>query len=174
VLSVVVSRTPRGGFVGAVVGWLLRAVGATSAAELNVERLSTSLGTPATTIRRHIELLKMLFLIRRLPAWSNNLLARSIKRTKVHVADTGLLAYLVGADERGIDASVPSKSIVAWVPSQKGLLEECPQRHITIGSGCSITRPSTSVSATGPETMYGPFSPGVMLTSAMGCLPKRS
>src|ERR1700729_3373081 len=27
-------------------------------------------------------------------------------------------------------ASVPSKSIVAWVPSQNGLLEECPQRHI--------------------------------------------
>jgi predicted AAA+ superfamily ATPase len=38
----------------------------------------------------------MLFLIRRVPAWSNNLLARTI------VADTGLLAYLVGADERRI------------------------------------------------------------------------
>ncbi|MDP9293500.1 MAG: ATP-binding protein [Actinomycetota bacterium] len=90
----------------AVVGRLLQAIGATSAAELNVERLSTSLGTPATTIRRHIELLEMLFLIRRLPAWSNNLLARSIKRPKVHVADTGLLAYLVGADERRIETDL--------------------------------------------------------------------
>jgi predicted AAA+ superfamily ATPase len=90
----------------AVVARLLQAIGATSAAELNVERLSSSLGTPATTIRRHIELLEMLFLIRRLPAWSNNLLARSIQRPKVHVADTGLLAYLVGADERRIETDL--------------------------------------------------------------------
>ena len=41
----------------AVVARLLRAIGATSSAELNIERLSSSLGTPATTIRRHIELL---------------------------------------------------------------------------------------------------------------------
>lgn len=87
----------------AVLARLLQAIGATSAAELNIDRLSSSLGTPATTIRRHIELLEMLFLIRRLPAWSNSLLARSIKRPKVHVADTGLLAYLNGADERRIE-----------------------------------------------------------------------
>jgi uncharacterized protein len=65
-----------------------------------------ALGTPATTIRRHIELLEMLFLLRRLPAWSNNLLARSVKRPKVHVADTGLLAYLAGADERRIETDL--------------------------------------------------------------------
>jgi predicted AAA+ superfamily ATPase len=82
---------------------LLRAIGATSAAELNIDRLSNSLRTPASTIRRHLELLETLFLIRRVPAWSTNLLARSIKRPKVHVADTGLMAYLVGADEHRIE-----------------------------------------------------------------------
>ena len=46
-----------------------------------------------------------MFLIRRIPAWSNNLLARTIKRPKVHVADTGLLAYLIGADERRIETA---------------------------------------------------------------------
>jgi uncharacterized protein len=90
----------------AVVGRLLRAIGATSASELNIDRLSASLGTPATTIRRHIELLEMLFVIRRLPAWSSNLLARTIKRPKVHIADTGLLAALVGADERRIETDL--------------------------------------------------------------------
>src|SRR5450755_963426 len=50
-------------------------------------------------------------------------------------------------------ARVPSKSIVACVPSQNGLFEECPQRHITIGSGCSITCPSGAVRTTAPETM---------------------
>src|SRR5450755_3191256 len=66
-------------------------------------------------------------------------------------------------------ASVPSKSIVACVPSQNGLFDECPQRHIAIGSGCSITRPSGAVRTTGPATMYGPSSLGVMVTSAMCC-----
>ena len=90
----------------AVVFRLLQTIGATSAAELNIERLSSSLATPASTIRRHIELLEMLFLIRRVPAWSNNLLARSIKRPKLYVADTGLLAYLVGANERRIESDL--------------------------------------------------------------------
>ncbi len=85
---------------------LLRAIGATSASELNIDRLSNSLGTPATTVRRHIDLLEMLFLVTRIPAWSNNLLARSIKRPKIHVADTGLLAYLVGADERRMESDL--------------------------------------------------------------------
>jgi hypothetical protein len=40
------------------------------------------------------------------PAWSNNLLARSIKRPKVHIADTGILAYLVGADARRIETGL--------------------------------------------------------------------
>lgn len=87
----------------AAVARLLRAIGASSGAELNVDGLSRSLGMPATTIRRHVDLLETLFLIRRLPAWSSNLLSRSIKREKVHVADTGLLAYLVGADERRLE-----------------------------------------------------------------------
>jgi len=87
----------------AVVNRLLGAIGATSATELNIDGLSKSLGTPATTVRRHIDLLEMLFLVKRVPAWSNNLLARSIKRPKIHIADTGLLAYLVGANERRIE-----------------------------------------------------------------------
>jgi predicted AAA+ superfamily ATPase len=117
----------------AVVARLLQAIGATSAAELNIERLSDSLRTPATTIRRHIELLEMLFLIRRLPAWSNNLLARSIKRPKVHVADTGLLAYLVGADERrivddlGIGGTLYETFVAMELHRQISWLDDRPQ-----------------------------------------------
>lgn len=85
---------------------LLRAVGATSGAELNVERLSRSFGRPASTVRRHLDLLETLFLVRRLPAWSTSLLARTVRRPKLHVADTGLLAHLVGGDERRIEADL--------------------------------------------------------------------
>src|SRR5215211_575411 len=90
----------------AVVARLLQAIGATSAAELNIERLSSSMGAPATTLRRHIELLETLFLIRWVPAWSSNRLSRSIKRPKIHITDTGLLAYLNGADEQRIESDL--------------------------------------------------------------------
>jgi hypothetical protein len=56
-------------------------------------------------------------------------------------------------------ARVPSKSIVACVPWQNGLLDEWPQRHMAIGSGCSITCPSDATRVTSPETMNGPDEP---------------
>src|SRR5258705_6266744 len=59
--------------------------------------------------------------------------------------------------------------MVACVPSQNGLFEDCPQRHIDMGSACSITWPSGATRVTGPETMYGPSSLGVMVTSAICC-----
>ncbi|MBI4898132.1 MAG: ATP-binding protein [Actinobacteria bacterium] len=88
----------------ALVRRLLGAVASISAQELNIEGLSQKIGAPATTLRRHVELLETLYLVRRIPAWSSNLLARSIKRPKIHITDTGLLAYLVGADDRRIAA----------------------------------------------------------------------
>lgn len=87
----------------AAVTRLLRAVGAISSSELNIDMLSNSTGTPASTIRRRIDLLETLFLIKRIPSWGSNLLSRSIKRPKIHIVDTGLLAYLVSADEVRIE-----------------------------------------------------------------------
>lgn len=117
----------------AVVARLLRAIGATSAEELNVERLSKTMGAPATTLRRHLDLLETLFLIRRLPAWSNNLLARSIKRPKVHVSDTGLLAYLVGADEQrladdpGLGGMFHESFVAIEIDRQTSWLDDRPE-----------------------------------------------
>lgn len=85
---------------------LLKALGAVSASELNVDGLSSTTGIPASTLRRRIDLLEALFLIKRVPAWRNNLLARVIKRPKVHLLDTGLLSYLVSADERRIESDM--------------------------------------------------------------------
>lgn len=87
----------------AAVARLFRAIGAISASELNIDGLSSSTGTPASTIRRRVDMLETLFLVKRLPAWGGNMLARAIKRPKIHVLDTGLLAYLVSADERRIE-----------------------------------------------------------------------
>src|SRR6266851_1672307 len=69
-------------------------------------------------------------------------------------------------------AKVPSKPMVRCVPSQKGLLAECPQRHSANCGGWGISRPSGAVRWIGPETRYGPFSLGVMVTSSINqCCP---
>jgi uncharacterized protein len=88
------------------VGRLLTAFAATSAGEVNFEALSRDLGLANNTLRAYADLLETLFLIRRIPAWSENRLGRVVKRAKVHVADTGLLAHLVGADERRIESDL--------------------------------------------------------------------
>lgn len=114
---------------------LLRAIGAVSSGELSIEGLGNDLGTPPTTLKRHIELLEILFLVRRLPAWSSNLLARTIKRPKIYVADSGLLTYLLGADERrlGSDADIRGKVFETFVAMeltrQISWLDDRPALH---------------------------------------------
>ena len=76
---------------------LLGAVAATSGSPLNVNGLSRDLGIAANTLRVHLDLLETLFLVHRLPAWHSNLLSRLTKAPKLHVLDSGLLAYLLGA-----------------------------------------------------------------------------
>lgn len=84
-------------------GRLLQAVAAVSAAELNFEQLSRSLGLANNTLRSYADLLETLFLIKRLPPWSGNLFSRAIKAPKAYIADPGLLTYLIGGDERRIE-----------------------------------------------------------------------
>jgi predicted AAA+ superfamily ATPase len=117
----------------ASVALLLTAIAAVSASELNVDGLSRALGTPASTVRRHLDLLETLFLIRRVPAWSNNLLARSIRRPKIHIADSGLLAALIGADERRITSELDlggtfyETFVAAEISRQISWLDDRPQ-----------------------------------------------
>jgi predicted AAA+ superfamily ATPase len=82
---------------------LLDAVAATSASLVNYDGLSRDLDVSANTLRSYIGLLETLFLVRRLPAWHTNLLSRIVKAPKAYVTDSGLLAHLLGADDRRIE-----------------------------------------------------------------------
>ena len=53
--------------------------------------------------------------------------------------------------------SVPSKPVRAWVPSQKGLLLEPPQRHRKKRCGALRAIPRVSVTSRPPSHRYGPF-----------------
>lgn len=77
---------------------LLTAVAATTGSALNLNDFSRDLGIASNTVRAYVDLLETLFLVYRLPAWHSNLLSRLSKAPKLHIVDSGLLAYLLSAN----------------------------------------------------------------------------
>ncbi len=69
---------------------------------LHYANVADSLDLDGKTVKTYIELLEAIFLVRRIPAWRPGLLQRVVHAPKVYVTDTGLLAHLLGADERRI------------------------------------------------------------------------
>ena len=64
--------------------------------------IGSDLELDATTVRAHTKILEDLFLVRQIKPWHVNLGSRQIKSTKTYVVDSGLLAHLIGTDERRI------------------------------------------------------------------------
>ena len=99
---------------------LMLALAAMSSSLLNIDGLARDLGLPASTVRAHAALLETLFLVQRLPAWSTNLLSRTIKTPKVFVTDSGLLCHLGGANaERlGNDGNLAGAAFETFVTTE--------------------------------------------------------
>ena len=55
-----------------------------------------SLGISEPTVRRYLDLLAGLFMVRQLPPWHENLGKRQVKAPKVYIPDSGLLHTLLG------------------------------------------------------------------------------
>jgi predicted AAA+ superfamily ATPase len=62
----------------------------------NAAEPARSLGVGETTVRRYLDLLTGLFLVRQLPPWHENLGKRQIKAPKVYFRDSGMLHQLLG------------------------------------------------------------------------------
>lgn len=62
----------------------------------NAAELARSLGLNESTIRRYLDLMQGVFMIRQLPPWHVNLKKRQIKSPKVYFRDSGLLHQLMG------------------------------------------------------------------------------
>lgn len=79
--------------------------------------MGSDLGLDANTIRAHTKILEDLFLVRQLRPWHVNLGSRQVKSSKLHIVDTGLRAYLIGANERRIadDGSVAGTMLESFV-----------------------------------------------------------
>ena len=63
---------------------------------LNVAELATALDIAQATVRRYLDLLEQLFLIRQLRPWHENLRKRQVKRPKTYFRDVGLYHHLIG------------------------------------------------------------------------------
>jgi len=66
--------------------------------QLNIAQLAASLGIPATTARRYVELLEDLLLVRTLRPWSGNVGKRLVKSPKVYLRDSGITHALLGLE----------------------------------------------------------------------------
>jgi len=70
----------------------------------NAAELARALGVNESTVRRHLDLMTGLFMVRQLPPWHENLGKRQVKAPKVYIRDTGLLHSLLGiTDERDLE-----------------------------------------------------------------------
>lgn len=82
---------------------LLRLLAARASGQLNYTEISGAVGLPQTTLKRYLTLLEALYLFVPLPAWAPNLGKRLIKRPKILLNDTGLIAHLTDLDSSQIE-----------------------------------------------------------------------
>jgi hypothetical protein len=64
---------------------------------LRYEHIASDLAVPATTVRRYVEALELIYVVRAVPAWSSSLTTRAISTPKLLFVDSGLGAHLAGS-----------------------------------------------------------------------------
>jgi predicted AAA+ superfamily ATPase len=73
-----------------------------------IDRISNRTGLPASTVRRYLDTLESLFVIRRVPAWSSNLTTRAVATPKMTLVDSGIAGHLTGMNlRRALRATAP-------------------------------------------------------------------
>lgn len=81
---------------------LLRLLAANNAAEVANSTLARGLHIHENTIPGYLALLETIYLVQRIPAWSNRLPGRVTRRRKVALLDSGLAARLVNVEPAGL------------------------------------------------------------------------
>jgi predicted AAA+ superfamily ATPase len=82
---------------------LLALAAAQTSRLVNVADLSAPFELTRQTIHEYVTLLERVFLLERLPSWHTNRLSRLVKRSKLHMGDTGVACSLLGIDALGLD-----------------------------------------------------------------------
>ena len=73
----------------------------------NGSEFARAFGVAHTTVRRHLDLLTSVFVVRQLQPWHENVAKRQVRAPKVYVADSGILHALLGLNTREALVSHP-------------------------------------------------------------------
>jgi predicted AAA+ superfamily ATPase len=87
---------------------LLRQLAARSGQSLNIAAIGASIGMERSTAENYVKLLEAVFLITRLPSWGTTLGSRIVKHPKVHLVDSGVLAWLLALSPEKIAQAAPA------------------------------------------------------------------
>lgn len=79
----------------------------------NGAELARALAVSEPTVRRYLDLLSGLFMLRQLPPWFENLGKRQVKSPKVYLRDSGILHVLLGIENRR-DLELHPKVGASW------------------------------------------------------------
>ena len=66
----------------------------------NGAEFGRAFGVSHTTVRRYLDLLTSVFVVRQLPPWFENIRKRQVRSPKVYIADSGILHALLGLRDR--------------------------------------------------------------------------
>lgn len=91
---------------------VLRLLAARAGQTINVLSLARDTGIPNTSLHRYVDLLKGVFLLHYVPAWSDDRGTRLTKSPKAYLVDTGLLAYLINASPKSLEADRDQLALV--------------------------------------------------------------
>ncbi|MFI7633387.1 ATP-binding protein [Nonomuraea sp. NPDC049400] len=73
-----------------------------------VQSMAGDVGLPRMTLSRYLDLLELVFVIKRIPSWSSNLTRRAISTPKLIITDSGLGGRLIGmSPDRARDVTAP-------------------------------------------------------------------
>ena len=87
---------------------LLGQLAARSGQVLNMAAISGTVGLEKSTTENYIRLLEAVFLVHRLPAWGTTLGSRIAKHPKVHLVDSGVMAWLLNLTPQKIAQAEPA------------------------------------------------------------------
>jgi uncharacterized protein len=87
---------------------LLGQLAARSGQVLNMAAISGTIGLEKSTAENYIKLLEAVFLIYRLPSWGTTLGSRVAKHPKLHLVDSGVMAWLLNLTPEKIAQALPA------------------------------------------------------------------
>jgi uncharacterized protein len=87
---------------------LLRVLAARSAQVLNIAGAASVVGMEKSSAENYLKLLEAVFLVTRVPAWGTTLGSRVARQPKVHLVDSGVMAWLLGITPEKIATNDPA------------------------------------------------------------------